>query len=261
MFNKLVKGFVIGTALIGSLTMVGCESTESALDENDRVDIENKYYNDNPSELPDIEDEVIEEVDEDEMKGFIEEGNKEYDPRTKAWAEAVINEVYLYLDCTECGGQHSIRERSHGMSLYDICGYCFAIYEDDKFTGKYACKGCDEIVDHKTKPINGEGTVLVCNDCYDEYHNPKVNENFDENGSIINNIPEIEEVEEITKEQAYEIILSEATRLYGNVEVNASDVGYNGIEYYANVVNPETREILANIKVDCVTGEVVEVVE
>ena len=260
MLNKLVKGFVIGTALIGSLTMVGCESTENVLDENDRLDIENKYYNDNPSKLPDVEDEVIEEVDEDEMKGFIEEeGNKEYDPRTKAWAEAVINEVYL--DCTECGGQQSICERSHGMSLYDICGYCHAIYEDDKFTGKYACYGCSEVVDYKTKPIDGEGTVLACNDCYDEYHKPKVNENFDENGSIKNTIPEIEEVDEITKEQAYEIILSEATRLYGNVEVNASDVGYNGITYYANVINPEDREILASIKVDCITGEVVEVVE
>ena len=260
MFNKLVKGFVIGTALIGSLTMVGCESTESVLDEGDRVDIENKYYNDNPSELPDIEDEVIEEVDEDEMKGFIEEeGNKEYDPRTKAWAEAVVNEVHL--DCTECGGQQSIYEINQGMSLYDACGYCFAIYEDNKFTGKYACNGCEAIVDHKTKPINGEGTALVCNDCYDEYHKPKVNDILDENGSIKNTIPEIEEVEEITKEQAYEIILSEATSLYGNVEVNASDVGYNGITYYASVINPEDREIIASIKVDCITGEVVEVVE
>ena len=225
MFNKLVKGFVIGTALIGSLTMVGCESTMG----------EENYT---------VETHV---------------SSQGYDPRTKAWAEAVVNEVHL--DCTECGGQQSICERSHGMSLYDICGYCFAIYEDDKFTGKYACKGCDEIVDHKTKPIDGEGTVLVCNDCYNEYHKPKVNENLDENGRIKNRLQEIEEVEEITKEQAYEIIINEATRLYGNVEVNASDVGYNGIEYYANVVNPETREILANIKVDCVTGEVVEVVE
>ena len=227
MFNKLVKGFVIGTALIGSLTMVGCESS----------------------------------MDEENYTVETHVSSQGYDPRTKAWAEAVINEVYLYLDCTECGGQHSIRERSHGMSLYDICGYCFAIYEDDKFTGKYACKKCGEIVNNILKPIDGEGTALACNDCYDEYHKPKVNDILDENGSIKNTIPEIEEVEEITKEQAYEIILSEATRLYGNVEVNASDVGYNGIEYYANVVNPETREILANIKVDCVTGEVVEVVE
>ena len=228
MFNKLVKGFVIGTALIGSLTMVGCEST----------------------------------MDEENYTVETHVSGQGYDPQSKAWAEAIINEVYL--DCTECGGQQSICERSDGLLLYDACGYCFAVYEDDKFTGKYACNGvCDELVDHKTKPIDGEGTVLVCNDCYNEYHKPKkVNENLvDENGRIKNTIPEIEEVEEITEEQAYEIIINEATRLYGNVEVNASDVGYNGIVYYANVVNPETREILANIKVDCITGEVVEVVE
>ena len=227
MFNKLVKGFVVGVALIGSLTMVGCEST----------------------------------MDEENYTVETHVSGQGYDPQSKAWAEAIINEVYL--DCTECGGQQSICERSDGLLLYDACGYCFAVYEDDKFTGKYACNGCDEIVDHKTKPINGEGTVLVCNDCYNEYHKPKkVNENLvDENGRIKNTIPEIEEVEEITEEQAYEIILSEATRLYGNVEVNASDIGYNGIVYYANVINPEDREILASIKVDCITGEVVEVVE
>ena len=29
MLNKMIKGFVVGVALIGSLTMVGCESTMS----------------------------------------------------------------------------------------------------------------------------------------------------------------------------------------------------------------------------------------
>ena len=152
MFNKLVKGFVIGTALIGSLTMVGCEST----------------------------------MTDDELAQL------EYE--------------------------------TYGM----------AAAEDDTHVSEY------------TKHAEVEKQLEEIG----EFQNEMANE-----------IPEIEEVEEITKEQAYEIILSEATRLYGNVEVNASDIGYNGITYYANVINPEDREIIASIKVDCITGEVVEVVE
>lgn len=196
MFNKLVKGFVVGVALIGSLTMVGCESTESVLEEGDRIDIENEYYNDNPSELPDVEDEVIEEVDEDEMKGFIEEetevitdedeGNKDYDPYTKALVEEELNE--FHMDCSVCGRPEAVYEKAYGNALYDVCGYCYAVYENQLFTGRYACNGCEEIVNNIVKPIDGKGTALVCEDCYDQYHNPKTNENLDSEGNFINNL-------------------------------------------------------------------------
>lgn len=250
MFNKLVKGFVVGIALMGSLTMVGCDKeTQESLEDLQNVELESS-------------------IDEDEMKGFVEPDHKdeihiddeELDPQTKAMVEEILNAEYL--DCVACGAERSICERRHGMSLYDMCGYCFAVYEEDQFTGKYACHGnCERLVDDKLEPIDGEGTVMVCDDCYNEYHTPKVNENLDENGRLKNDIPEIEEVEELTKDQAYKIILNKAIELYGNVEVDRTCIGYNGSLYYANVVNPETREILANIKVDNVTGEIVEVVE
>ena len=191
MFNKLIKGFVISIALIGSLSLVGCDSTESVLEEDDRVEIENKYYNDNPSNLNNNENSDV--VDEDDMKGFVEESyetitdeneNKDYDPYTKALLEEELNKEYL--DCGECGGKSSICEKVYGTSVYNTCGYCYAIYKEGKFTGNYGCNGCSEIVDHKVKPIDGEGTSLVCDDCYNHYHNPKTNDNLDENGNFIN---------------------------------------------------------------------------
>ena len=153
MFNKLVKGFVVGVALIGSLTMVGCEST----------------------------------MTDDELAQL------EYE--------------------------------TYGM----------AAAEDDTHVSEY------------TKHAEVEKQLEEIS----EFQNEMANE-----------IPEIEEVEELTEDQAFAIILNEAIKLYGiNIEVDQTSVGYNGSEYYANVVNPKTREILANIKIDCISGEVVEVIE
>ena len=84
MFNKLVKGFVIGIALIGSLTMVGCESTESVLEE-DPIAIENKlaqeardlgaadaeWYRKNISENEILDDQILLLVEERHYKNEI----------------------------------------------------------------------------------------------------------------------------------------------------------------------------------------------
>ena len=151
MLNKLVKGFVVGVALIGSLTMVGCESTMS----------------------------------DDEFEEYVYE--------------------------------------TYGM----------AAAEDDTHISEY------------TRHAEVE----------------KQQEEIGEFQNSLDEIPEMEEVEEITKDKAYEIILNEGTKLYGNVSVDPTCIGYNGSEYYANVVNPETREILASIRIDSVTGEVTDIIE
>ena len=156
MLNKLVKGFVIGTALIGSLTMVGCESTESVLAE---------------------ETEVI--TDENE-------GNKDYDPYTKTLVEEELNE--FHMDCRDCGRPEVVYEKANGNLLYDVCVYCYAVYKNQLFTGKYECNECEEIVENFLKPVAGKGSSLVCEDCYEYYHNPKTNENLDSEGNFINNL-------------------------------------------------------------------------
>ena len=156
MLNKLVKGFVVGVALIGSLTMVGCESTESVLEE---------------------ETEVI--IDENE-------GNKDYDPYTRALVEEELNE--FHMDCVDCGRPEAVYEKAYGYLLYDVCVYCYAVYENQLFTGRYACNGCGEIVDNFIKPIADKGSALVCEDCYEYYHNPKTNENLDSEDNSINNL-------------------------------------------------------------------------
>ena len=84
MFNKLVKGFVVGVALIGSLTMVGCESTESVLEE-DPIAIEKKltqeaydlgatdaeWYRKNISENEILDDQILLLVEERHYKNEI----------------------------------------------------------------------------------------------------------------------------------------------------------------------------------------------
>ena len=156
MLNKLVKGFVVGVALIGSLTMVGCESTENVLEE---------------------ETEVI--TDENE-------GNKDYDPYTKALVEEELKE--FHMDCRDCGRPEAVYEKASGNLLYDVCVYCYAVYKNQLFTGKYECNECEEIVDNFLKPIAGKGSSLVCEDCYEYYHNSKTNENLDSEGNFINNL-------------------------------------------------------------------------
>ena len=84
MLNKLVKGFVVGVALIGSLTMVGCESTESVLEE-DPIAIEEKleqeaydlgatdaeWYRRNISENEILDDQILLLVEERHYKNEI----------------------------------------------------------------------------------------------------------------------------------------------------------------------------------------------
>ena len=84
MLNKLVKGFVVGVALIGSLTMVGCESTESVLEE-DPIAIEEKlrqeaynlgaadaeWYRKNISENEILDDQILSLVEERHYKNEI----------------------------------------------------------------------------------------------------------------------------------------------------------------------------------------------
>ena len=92
MFNKLVKGFVVGVALIGSLTMVGCESTESVLEE-DPIAIEEKlrqeaydlgatdaeWYRKNISENEILDDQILSLVEERHYKNEIPaDENTEY---------------------------------------------------------------------------------------------------------------------------------------------------------------------------------------
>ena len=92
MFNKLVKGFVIGVALIGSLTMVGCESSESVLEE-DPIAIEKKltqeaydlgaadaeWYRKNISENEILDDQILLLVEERHYKNEIPaDENTEY---------------------------------------------------------------------------------------------------------------------------------------------------------------------------------------
>ena len=92
MLNKLVKGFVVGVALIGSLTMVGCESTESVLEE-DPIAIEEKltqeaydlgvtdaeWYRKNISENEILDDQILSLVEERHYKNEIPaDENTEY---------------------------------------------------------------------------------------------------------------------------------------------------------------------------------------
>lgn len=77
---------------------------------------------------------------------------------------------------------------------------------------------------------------------------------------IENNIPEIEEVDYLSEEDAYDTILSIAIEMYGE-SIEVGEINHNGLTYGANIEDVNTKDVISAIKIDNVTGELVEVIE